>query len=92
MVSEPRITIVNPATGRIKSEVQGMVHVRRWDGVVHLVARGLPAFFQMDSRGRPVQDGHHATMVCGAKAKLNPHSRSSITEDAVTCFICLAGG
>ncbi len=93
MPSEHRISIINPATGREWSAWGGQVYVRRWDNVVHIVESGLAAFFYMDSRGRPTGDGYHPTMVCGAKAKLHPYSRATITiEDAPTCLICLAGG
>ena len=70
--------------------VDGPVHVRRWDNIVHIAERGAPAYFYVDTAGC-VDSQFCITAVCGQRAKLHLNSRNRFTEDAATCITCVAG-
>jgi hypothetical protein len=70
--------------------VDGPVHIKRWDNVVHIVDSGAPAHFYVDTAGR-VDSQFSITAVCGRRAKMHLNSRNRFTEDAATCITCVAG-
>lgn len=82
---------VMTVTGEEIRVVDGPVHIRRWDNVVHIADQGPPARFYVDTAGR-VDSQFGVTMVCGRHAKMYLESRNRFTEDAATCIACVAGG
>jgi hypothetical protein len=84
-----RVHIMNRAREEIRV-VDGPVHIRRWDNVVHITERGAPAYFYVDTAGR-VDSQFCITAVCGRNAKMHLNSRNRFTEDAATCITCVAG-
>jgi hypothetical protein len=77
-------------TGEEIRVVDGPVHIRRWDNIVHIVEQGPPARFYVDTAGR-VDSEFIITAVCGRRAKMHIHSSNRFTEDAATCITCVAG-
>jgi hypothetical protein len=67
------------------------MNVRRWDNMVHIVAEDEPRARQVYGDGRPAPTAHIVTAICGRRAKINEYSRNKLTEDAPTCFACIAG-
>ena len=67
-----------------------IVHVKRWDGGIHIVARGPPPVFYVNMGGQPQGEPFIATMICGARAKMNEGSRSRFTDQPATCITCIA--
>ncbi len=87
-----RVSVMDRLMAReIRCDV-GVVHVRRWDNVVHIVANRLPPYFYVDQDGRTMGEGFNTTMVCGRHAKMNDSGRNRYTTDAATCLACVAGG
>lgn len=92
MPSLSRVSVMDPVMGREIRVSTDIVHVRRWDNVVHVVDRGPPAFFYIDPRGAVLGEGFVATMTCGKHAKMYPTSRNRFTTNAATCLVCVVGG
>jgi hypothetical protein len=68
------------------------MNVKRWDCIVHIIAKDEPACRQLSMRGEEMPTAHIVTAVCGRHAKIYPYGRNKLTEDAPTCFVCIAGG
>lgn len=67
------------------------MNVRRWD-MVHIVAKDERHARQVNMQGAEMPTAHVVTAVCGRHAKIYPYGRNKLTEDAPTCFVCIAGG
>ena len=91
MPAVSRVIVMDPFTAKQVDTTEGPLHIRRYDGLVHVVESGAPFLIYAWPDGT-VSEPFIAEMFCGVRTKVNQNSRSRYVKEPATCIVCLAGG